>query len=143
MQALSISKELTDVRAERAVLRLLARGYRAVGPLPESFLYAFQCEILHYWGNRSANRRPKHMPGCYIRQNQGTALGQYPTADCPLSLRMMTWGSRAGPQDCMGAAGWEAAEQPGCTAEEPGAVLRSGGHQRGCGRAGSHWGHLH
>ena len=33
MQALSISKELTDVRAERAVLRLLARGYRAVGPL--------------------------------------------------------------------------------------------------------------
>ena len=29
-QALSISRELTDTRAERAVLRLLARGYRAV-----------------------------------------------------------------------------------------------------------------
>ena len=31
-QALSISRELTDTRAERAVLRLLARGYRAVRP---------------------------------------------------------------------------------------------------------------
>ena len=33
-QALSISQELTDTRAERAVLRLLARGYRAVRTKP-------------------------------------------------------------------------------------------------------------
>ncbi|CAK0782941.1 hypothetical protein CVIRNUC_006136 [Coccomyxa viridis] len=35
-QALSISRELTDTRAERAVLRLLARGYRARGSLQAS-----------------------------------------------------------------------------------------------------------
>ena len=32
MQALDISRELTDIRAERAVLRLLARGLRMVRP---------------------------------------------------------------------------------------------------------------
>ena len=60
MQALSISKELTDVRAERAVLRLLARGYRAVG-LSEMLVsvQGFLCHLYMQLSNPT--------PGCHTR----------------------------------------------------------------------------
>ena len=65
MQALSISKELTDVRAERAVLRLLARGYRAVGP-PVKACWR-HCKDHSSQGGCSASKRSEHMPGCHVR----------------------------------------------------------------------------
>ena len=61
VQALSISKELTDVRAERAVLRLLARGYRAVRPLR----IACRCQPCRCTWKLTNTQVSKRTPGCY------------------------------------------------------------------------------